>query len=236
MNPYAVLAAAASRWDRVAARIGPEARDRLAELLAAVRRPDTGHSTGRGPAGDAAARAAAELLAQEIPAEFGTEQTARLAPDATLTRPDATTPDLTGPGLTVHGYAADDLAVLLSDGHRMVGPVLGPVRRRLLAEPALDAEAVLQGGGSPFAPELIRLRGAGGQLRLPRFQFSEDTLPWLVVLEVNAVLAADRDPWGAADWWLSANTWLGGTSPAALLGSGRDRQLADTARFLMEGE
>jgi hypothetical protein len=52
---------------------------------------------------------------------------------------------------------------------------------------------------------------------------------------VNALLGADRDPWGAADWWLSANAWLG-TRPAGLLGTGRDRQLVDTARFLMESE
>jgi hypothetical protein len=113
--------------------------------------------------------------------------------------------------------------------------VLGPVRERLLAAPALDADTVLRRGGDPYAPDLIRLTGTGGRARLPRFQFSEDALPWLVVLEVNALLAADRDPWGAADWWLSGNAWLG-TRPVDLLGTGRDSQLADVARFLMEEE
>lgn len=219
-DPYVVLAAAAARWDRIAGRLGPEARARLAALLAVVREPEREDGLRR-----VAAEEAAELLRERLPGEFDAGLGARLV--ATAPAP--------GGQPTVQGFAAEDLAVLLIDGHRMVGPVLGPVRERLLAEPALDAEALVRGGGAPFAPELIRLPGVGGRLRLPRFQFSEDTLPWLVVLEVNALLAADRDPWGAADWWLSANAWLG-TSPANLLGTGRDRQLADTARFLMESE
>ncbi|MFI8530468.1 hypothetical protein ACIGMX_09485 [Streptomyces aquilus] len=217
-DPYVVLAAAAARWDRVAGRLGAEERERLTGLVAVVRDGERDERLRY-----AAARQAADLLAQWLPDEFGADTGARYTG----------TPVLGGGRPTVQGFAAEDLAVLLIDGHRMVGPVLGPVRERLLAEPALDAETLLQRGGAPFAPELIRLPGIGGRLRLPRFQFSEDTLPWLVVLEVNALLAADRDPWGAADWWLSANAWLG-TSPVSLLGTGRDRQLVDTARFLME--
>jgi hypothetical protein len=219
-DPYAVLAAAAAAWDRVAGRLGPDTRDRLAALLAVVRASDQDAGIRR-----AAAVEAAGLLGERLPDEFGAGPQARLV----------VSPAPAGGQPTVQGFAAEDLAVLLIDGHRMVGPVLGPVRERLLAEPALDADTVLRRGGAPFAPDLIRLPGAGGRQRLPRFQFSEDTLPWLVVLEVNALLGADRDPWGAADWWLSANAWLG-TRPAGLLGTGRDRQLVDTARFLMESE
>jgi len=217
-DPYVVLAAAAARWDRVAGRLGAAERERLTGLVAVVRDGERDERLRY-----AAARQAADLLAEWLPDEFGAETGARFTG----------TPVTDGGRPTVQGFGAEDLAVLLIDGHRMVGPVLGPVRERLLAEPALDAETLLQRGGAPFAPELIRLPGVGGRLRLPRFQFSEDTLPWLVVLEVNALLAADRDPWGAADWWLSANAWLG-TSPVNLLGTGRDRQLVDTARFLME--
>ncbi|NEA99641.1 hypothetical protein [Streptomyces sp. SID13726] len=219
VDAYVVLASAAAKWGLVAGRLGRDTRDRLAALLGLVR-------AGDGDPGIRldAAREAAGLLRERVPEEFGADEGAR--PVAT---PAA------GGRVTVQGYAPEDLAVLLIDGHRMVGPVLGPVRDRLLAEPALDAEDLLRNGGSPFAPDLIRLRGEGGRVRLPRFQFSEDTLPWPVVLEVNGLLSADRDPWGAADWWLSANAWLG-TSPASLLGTGRDRQLADTARFLMESE
>lgn len=219
-GPYVVLAAAAARWDRVAPCLASQPRARLAELLGLVRDPDRDTRT-RGTA----ASWAAALLREEVPHEFGAGTGARLV----------VTLSVSGGPPTVDGFAAEDLAVLLIDGHRMVGPVLGPVRDRLLAEPALDAEDLVRDGGAPLAPGLIRLPGVGGRLRLPRFQFSEGTLPWLAVLEVNALLAADRDPWGAADWWLSANAWLG-TSPVDLLGTGRDRQLADTARFLMESE
>lgn len=217
-DPYVVLAAAAAGWDLVADRLGEETRARLAALLAVVR------DTRRGaPARGAAADEAAGLLRERLPEEFGTAAHGRLV----------AVPTAPGGHPTVQGFAPEDLAVLLNDGHRMVGPVLGPVRERLLAEPALDAETVLRRGGDAFSPDLIRLPGPGGRPRLPSFQFSEDALPWLVVLEVNALLAAGRDPWGAADWWLSANSWLG-TSPARLLGTGDDRRLADTARFLME--
>ncbi|MGW7077254.1 hypothetical protein [Streptomyces sp. NPDC054866] len=223
MNPYAVLAAAAALWDRVGARLDQPLLDRLAALLGVVRGGDTDEATRR----EAADRAAG-LLRERLPEEFGAGGEARLTMDAELE-------GTAGEDLSYQGFHAEDLAVLLIDGHRMVGPVLGPVRERLLAAPALDADTVLRHGGNPFAPELIRLPAAGGLPRLPRFQFSEDAMPWLVVLEVNALLAADRDPWGAADWWLSANAWLG-APPVQFLGAGRDRQLADTARFLMEGD
>ncbi|MFI6011742.1 hypothetical protein ACIBAG_23490 [Streptomyces sp. NPDC051243] len=219
LDAHVVLAAAAAKWGLVADRIGRDTRDRLAVLLGLVRAGGQDPDVRRG-----AAREAAGLLRERVPEEFGEDTGARLV----------ATP-APGGRVTVQGFAPEDLAVLLIDGHRMVGPVLGPVRERLLAEPALDAEDLRLRGGDPFAPDLIRLRGTGGQVRLPRFQFSEDTLPWPVVLEVNGLLAADRDPWGAADWWLSANAWLG-TSPARLLGTGRDHRLADTARFLMEDE
>lgn len=218
-DPYAVLAATAAGWDRFAGRLGGPARDRLAALLTVVRRRRTDETARR-----SAAEEAAGLLRQELPEEFGGPgQEGRL----TVTAPAAG-------AQTAHlGFRAEDLAVLLCDGHRMVGPVLGPVRERLLAAPAWDADTVLRRGGDPYAPDLIRLTGPGGSHRLPRFQFSEGTLPWLVVLEVNALLEAGRDPWGAADWWLSPNAWLG-TAPAALLGTDRDRQLVDTAGFLLE--
>ncbi|GAA2253965.1 hypothetical protein GCM10010415_12690 [Streptomyces atrovirens] len=218
-DPHVTLAAAAARWDRLSGRLGPEDRARLAELLAVARAPEQDEQARR------AAVRAARLLRERLPDEFGEGAQARLV---------AVHGAAGGPP-TVQGFAAEDLAVLLIDGHRMVGPVLGPVRERLLAEPALDPDTVERRGGSPYSPDLIRLRGAGGRLRLPSFQFSEDALPWLTVLEVNALLDADHDPWGAADWWLSANAWLG-TSPARLLGTGRDRQLVETARFLMESD
>lgn len=226
MNPYAVLAAAAEQWERIAGPLGPAPRERLAALLARARHDDRGRHTGRQR--HTAALAAVELLAERFPELFGSEQQARL----TLTAPP--------PGAAVEsvphlGFTAEDLAVLLLDGHRMVGPLLGPVRERLLAAPALDMDTVLLGGTDPFVPELIRLRGRGGAVRLPSLQFTAAHRPRPIVLAVNAILEADRDPWGAADWWLSVDARLD-ARPETLIGTAGEQQLLDTVRTLAEQE
>ncbi|MFI2375503.1 hypothetical protein ACH5AO_10585 [Streptomyces sp. NPDC018964] len=108
---------------------------------------------------------------------------------------------------------------------------------QLLSAPALSAdEARARCGGTAPPPELIRLTDARGGDRYPEFQFGTgDGSPYEVVLEVNRVLLADIDPWGAAAWWLSGNTWLGGT-PASLLGRLPDRELVGAATALAEGD
>lgn len=107
----------------------------------------------------------------------------------------------------------------------------------LRAAPALSAdEARERCGGLVPPPELIRLADPQQGDRYPEFQFGAgDGAPSEVVLEVNRLLLADIDPWGAAAWWLSGNTWLGGT-PAALLGRLPDRQLVGAAAALVEGD
>lgn len=108
---------------------------------------------------------------------------------------------------------------------------------QLLSAPALSAdEARARCGGTAPPPELIRLTDAQGGDHYPEFQFGTgDGRPCEVVLEVNRVLLADIDPWGAAAWWLSGNTWLGGT-PASLLGRLPDRELVGAATALAEGD
>lgn len=89
-------------------------------------------------------------------------------------------------------------------------------------------------GAAP--PELIRFADPRGGERYPEFQFPEGCgSPYEVVIQVNRLLLADIDPWGAAAWWLSGNTWLGGT-PAALLGRLPDRELVGAAAALVEGD
>ncbi|MFE6401802.1 hypothetical protein [Streptomyces alboflavus] len=227
MDPYVVLAATAAAWDRVADRLNGPPRDTLTALLSVVRRRGAAETERR-----AAAEEAAALLVRRFPEEFG----GAAGPQGRFAGGDPVGPDNapdTEPHPSYRGFSAEDLAVLLTDGHRMVGPVLGPVRERLLAAPAWDADALTRLGGDPGQPGLIRLPGAGGRPRLPRFQFTAAGAARPVVIEVNTHLAADRDPWGAADWWLSENAWLG-ARPARLLGTDRDRRLADTARLLME--
>ncbi|OIJ97060.1 hypothetical protein [Streptomyces monashensis] len=111
-----------------------------------------------------------------------------------------------------------------------------PEQDQLLQAPALSAdEARIRCGGAP-PPELIRLRDRRDGERYPEFQFPEDGgTPHEVVLEVNRLLLAEIDPWGAAAWWLSLNTWLGGT-PASLLGRLPDHRLVGAAGALAEGE
>ncbi|MEV5311207.1 MULTISPECIES: hypothetical protein [unclassified Streptomyces] len=106
----------------------------------------------------------------------------------------------------------------------------------LLRAPALSAaEARARCGGAPPA-ELIRLADPRDGDRYPEFQFgAAGGSPYDVVLEVNRLLLADIDPWGAAAWWLSGNTWLGGT-PARLLGRLPDHRLVGAATALVEGE
>ncbi|MEU9420372.1 hypothetical protein [Streptomyces sp. NPDC051000] len=208
------LATVAAEWDELRPRLEPAALDTLSLLLARWR-------GATGEAAEHAARHAARLLAEQLPDRFPDGGRLIAAPS----RPDAR-----------HlGFSADDLAVLVLDGHRMVGPVLGEVRERLLAAPSLDAAEAAGRGCDPYAPVLIRLRGPGGPVRLPAFQFDRDGRVLEVVREVNPLLEADLDPWGAADWWLSPNAWLDEV-PARLLGTAAELQVLMAARFLGEGE
>ncbi|WP_329383764.1 hypothetical protein [Streptomyces sp. NBC_01716] len=116
--------------------------------------------------------------------------------------------------------------------------IIAAAERRLLHAPALSAAEVrTRYRGSAPPPELIRFADAELGDRYPEFQFKPGGgAPYGVVLEVNRVLLADADPWGAADWWLSGNAWLGGGPPAALLGIRPDRELVGAAVALVEGD
>ncbi|MFF7371170.1 hypothetical protein [Streptomyces tricolor] len=101
------------------------------------------------------------------------------------------------------------------------------------AEPAGNGGTVRPGGPRPDAG-LIRLRDPDRGIRYPRFQFRPGTAePLPVVRRINVLLRADRDPWGAADWWLGGNRWLGGV-PAELLGVLPDEALERAAAELVE--
>ncbi|MEU8509158.1 hypothetical protein AB0C40_31550 [Streptomyces brevispora] len=107
----------------------------------------------------------------------------------------------------------------------------------ILRAPALSAdEAHARCGGAAPPPELIRLADPQGGDRYPEFQFPTGCgTPYEIVLRINRLLLADIDPWGAAAWWLSGNTWLGG-APAALLGRRPDQELVLAAAALVEGD
>ena len=69
----------------------------------------------------------------------------------------------------------------------------------LLASPAYTPEDLLRRGVDAGHRWLIRLRRADGRYQLPAFQFGPDGARPLV-LQVNELIGADEDPWGAADW------------------------------------
>ncbi|MCI2416178.1 hypothetical protein MOQ72_01975 [Saccharopolyspora sp. K220] len=100
---------------------------------------------------------------------------------------------------------------------------------RLRAVDSLDAHQVEAAGGDPADPDLIRLPSDTGPDRWPAFQFDAAGAPRELVRTVNRQLHADADPWGAADWWLGPNEWLGGV-PAELIGRVEDAVLIEAAR------
>ncbi|MBQ0847261.1 hypothetical protein J8N05_03360 [Streptomyces sp. BH-SS-21] len=116
----------------------------------------------------------------------------------------------------------------------LVAAVVAAAKQRLLAEPSRAAAPV----GSPAAgsgpADVIVLTDPEAGPRSPEFQFDPGTgRPRDIVVRVNRILLADRDPWGAADWWLGGNSWLG-DRPAALIGQVPDDRLADAAQALVE--
>jgi hypothetical protein len=216
VNADRLLAAAAADIDHLLAVIDADDAARLRRHLTVMR---------AAPQGSARYRAAAEAAARLVQPLLEREPSARYVE----------APAIDG------GFQAEDLAVILLDGHRMVGPVLRPVRERLLATPMLDAADAAERWGTHAA--LIRLPGSGGRARLPLFQFapaapSDAPEPRPVVLEVNLLLDARRDPWGAADWWLSPNAWIGtgNTPPVRLLGARDEPLLPDLASQLTSEE
>ncbi|MET9880690.1 hypothetical protein ABZZ36_39720 [Actinacidiphila glaucinigra] len=78
--------------------------------------------------------------------------------------------------------------------------------------------------------DLILLTDENEVELIPTFQFDpESGAPHPVVIEINRLLSADEDPWGAVDWWLATNVWLD-AAPAGLLGTGADSALLSAAR------
>ncbi|MGW6391438.1 hypothetical protein ACWFR1_13245 [Streptomyces sp. NPDC055103] len=98
----------------------------------------------------------------------------------------------------------------------------------LLAPPAVPAAEL---GLTPEQErDLIALTYQDDVERVPSFQLDRESgTPYPVVTEINRLLSADEDPWGAADWWLGPNVWLD-AAPATLLGTGADGALLAAAR------
>jgi hypothetical protein len=103
----------------------------------------------------------------------------------------------------------------------------------LLAAPAYTPEDLLRRGVDAGHPHLIRLRRADGRFQLPAFQFGPDGTARALVLEVNELIGAGEDPWGAADWWLAPHNWLP-LPPASSLDIEPDETILRAARIVGE--
>ncbi|MEU9666810.1 hypothetical protein AB0E25_14690 [Streptomyces bobili] len=152
--------------------------------------------------------------------------------DPVTVYPDVAHPESADP-VTVYSEAADPEGAD-SVAADPVAAVIAAARRRLLTAPSRAAAPA----GSPSAgdgpADVIVLADPEDGPRSPEFQFDPDTgQPRDIVVRINRILLADRDPWGAADWWLGRNSWLGGP-PASLLGRVPDDRLADAALALVE--
>ncbi|GAA3958988.1 hypothetical protein GCM10022384_09810 [Streptomyces marokkonensis] len=144
------------------------------------------------------------------------------------------------PGVPSAALVAD-LIVLLGQAPDGPEELRRSARARLLAAPALSPREhagllARVPDGAPEPPGVIRLNDPGIGPRYPRFQFRPGTAePLPVVRRINELLRADRDPWGAADWWLGGNAWLRGV-PADLLGTLPDEDLVAAAAELVVGD
>jgi hypothetical protein len=82
-------------------------------------------------------------------------------------------------------------------------------------------------------PRLLLRLPVAGRMVYPIFQFrlEQPMQPHRLVIPVNEYLGADGDPWGAAAWWLTGNSWLS-ARPADLLGTDREPEIRYAAEQL----
>ena len=211
-------------WADLSGQLDDEAREELVELLADVESD---------PA--AAARDLREVVKPFVPPGHPAREA--LTPTGVRYQPTAVAPS-----------AAQDAERLLTSLRALRGRVLAapgapdpsesspPYRPDaddawLLAEPALPAG--LTGRGTAHDDYVIVLSDENDAEHIPAFQFDpESGAPYPVVIEINRLLSADVDPWGAADWWLGPNLWLR-MAPARLLGTGADDALLSAAEAVL---
>lgn len=217
-----VLRSLAEHWDDVLARLGPAEQAELVDLVATI-----------GLGGDDALDAASDvtrLLLRSLPGDH----LVRVAIRSGIRLSTGAGPVLPAELRTRLGRLPGVVAGQ-PDGPQPTEPedVWTAVRRRLLLTPSLSPAGLRTAGQDPQQPALIRLEGADGTVRIPRFQFGVDGAALPLVLRINQVLDVAGDPWGVADWWLGENAWLQ-APPAGLIGVVDDALLLATAAATAE--
>lgn len=218
-----LLAALARRWAEVNALLRPQEAGRLGDLVAAFVAEAIPNRVHR------RAEDIVDLLTEHLPDGHPLllileEPTTRLA-----------NPSTDHVELAAWQTVAAALRVRLPEQRPAptVEQVAAGASAWLLAAPALTEDQVRARGHNPDDPHLIRLDRPDGGAQWPAFQFHRPgTVHW-----INTILHADDDPWGAADWWLGENSWLGGV-PAELFerdGVSDDELVAAAHDELAEG-
>ncbi|MFF6994609.1 hypothetical protein ACFY93_06555 [Streptomyces sp. NPDC008313] len=219
MTPDRLITLLHRHWAQTLAELDADARARLLRLVTAL-----GDAVGRGPTLRAVRDVGRMLnrLPDHHPVAVALNDTVRYA------GPD------TGRDTVVDRARLVDLLGLLAGPPPTAEEVLDTTRQRLLRAPARGADAAPGAVTDAAADDLIRLHHPELGSRYPEFQFTPGTdEPRPVVREVNRLLLAGEDPWGAADWWLGDNEWLDG-APAALLDVVPDDLVLAAARALVE--
>jgi len=210
------IEALSRHWDDVELHLGPEQLRELRRLVAALDGPDR----------DDAMAGMADLLDRTLPAGHQVIQAlyqGDLCLSATLDWSAVVA------GLRVELAGGPAAAPVPEAGLRPGESILRRVADRVLKAAALTADQVRERGGDPDDPGLIRLERPDGRAQWPAFQFQPDGGPRPVIRAVNDLLDASADPFAAADWWLSRNSWLG-DRPSALIGQVPDDHLVRAAR------
>ncbi|MFF2961825.1 hypothetical protein ACFVT1_23480 [Streptomyces sp. NPDC057963] len=218
-------------WPELSALLDPPAREELMEILAAAEADPTAAARDIRelvkpftPPGHPAREALTPSGVRFQPSTVAPSDSARLLVLLRALRTEsqslglgAEAPADTGPGETAPD-AEEDAAPYRPDADDAW----------LLAEPAVPAVSVDL--AADRARDLILLTDEREVEWIPSFQIDLDSgAPYPVVVEINRLLSADADPWGAADWWLGSNVWLD-AAPARLLGTGADGALLSAAR------
>ncbi|MER6438007.1 hypothetical protein ABT275_16805 [Streptomyces sp. NPDC001185] len=221
MTPDQLIALLHRHWAQTLAALDAEERVQLLRRVG-----ELGDAEGRGPT-RRAAREVGRMLSR-LPAQHPVG--AALHDAVRYAGQD------TGRDLVVDRDRLSDLLGFLSGPPPTAEEILDATRQRLLDTPARGSETALTAVTGAGAEDLIRLHHPELGDRYPEFQFlpgTDELRP--VVREVNRLLLAGQDPWGAADWWLGGNEWLDGV-PADLLYDVPDELILTAARALVEDD